>query len=84
LLDQAMRSGTGCDAAHGVDAVITGLAIAARIPIRHEMGEDADTTFSRFDGLGTDVEVDYLMWTLRRVAAGHEQIDRNVDAWQRG
>jgi uncharacterized protein YbaP (TraB family) len=32
LLDQAMRSGAGYDAAHGVDTVITGLAVAARIP----------------------------------------------------
>jgi hypothetical protein len=83
LLDQAMRSGAGYDAAHGVDTVITRLAAAAGVPLRYEFG-DAAATFSWFDGLGPGLEVDYLMWTLERVMAGPEQVDRHVEAWRRG
>ncbi len=60
LLDQAMRSAAGYDSAHGVDVVITGLATAAGVPVRYEMG-DAEAALSWFDGLGPDLEVDYLM-----------------------
>jgi hypothetical protein len=33
---------------------------------------------------GPEVEIDYyLRWTVERVAAGHGQIDRHVEAWRR-
>jgi uncharacterized protein YbaP (TraB family) len=83
LLDQAMRSGAGYDDVHGVDTVITRLAAAAGVPLRHEFG-DAAATFSWFDGLGPGLEVDYLIWTLERVTAGPEQVDRHAEAWRRG
>ena len=83
LLDQAMRSGAGYEAAHGVDVVITRLATAAGVPIRYELG-DAGTTFSWFDSLGPDLEVDYLMWTVERVTTGHGQVDRHLEAWRQG
>jgi uncharacterized protein len=83
LLDQAMRASAGYDDACGVDAVITALATATGLPVRYEM-DDAEATFSWFDGLDPDLEVDYLMLTLDRVAAGPAQVDRHVEAWQRG
>jgi uncharacterized protein len=78
-----MRSDAGYDAAHSVDQVITGLAAAAGLPVRYELG-DAEATLSWFDGLGPELEVDYLMWTVERVAAGHGPVDRQVEAWRRG
>ena len=83
LLDGAMRSAAGYDHAHSVEAVVTGLAAAAGLPVRYELG-DAEATLSWFDGLGPELDVDYLLWTVERVAAGHGPVDRHVEAWQRG
>jgi uncharacterized protein len=83
LLDAAMRAEAGYDPAHSVDQVITGLAAAAGLPVRYELG-DAEATLAWFDGLGPDLEVDYLRWTLEQVAAGPGPVDRHVEAWQRG
>jgi uncharacterized protein YbaP (TraB family) len=83
LLDGAMRAQAGYDPAHSVDEVITGLAAAAGIPVRYEMG-DAEAALAWFDGLGPELEVDYLMWTVERVAAGPGPVARHVEAWRRG
>jgi uncharacterized protein YbaP (TraB family) len=83
LLDGAMRSQAGFDAAHAVDEVVAGLAAAAGLPVRYELG-DAEATLSWFDGLAPDVEVDYLMWTTERVAAGPDPVARHAAAWAQG
>lgn len=83
LLDGAMRAQAGYDLAHSVEEVLTGLAAAAGIPVRYEVG-DAEGVLSWFDGLGPELEVDYLLWTVERVAAGSDQVDRHVEAWRRG
>jgi uncharacterized protein YbaP (TraB family) len=83
VLEVAMRSAAGYDPALGVDSVITALARAAGVPIRTELG-DAEATFAWFDGMDAELEVDYLMWTVERVAAGHGEVDRTAAAWRRG
>jgi uncharacterized protein len=83
VLEQAWRAGAGIDAGLGVDAVIVRLAAEAGIPVRFELG-DAPATLSWFSGMDREVEVDYLMWTIERVAAGHDENDRLVQAWLRG
>jgi uncharacterized protein YbaP (TraB family) len=83
LLDGAMRSEAGYDAAHSVEQVITGLAAAAGLPVLYELG-DAEATLSWFDGLGPELEVEYLLWTMERVVAGRGPVDRHAEAWRRG
>ena len=83
VLEQAMRAAAGIDGALGVDSVITRLAKAAGIPIRSELG-DAAATFAWFSGMGRELEIDYLMWTLERVAEGPGEMDRQVAAWKVG
>jgi uncharacterized protein YbaP (TraB family) len=83
VLEQAMRAAAGIDGALGVDSVITGLATAAGIPTRSELG-DAAATFAWFSGMGRELEIDYLVWTLERVEEGSGEMDRQVAAWKVG
>jgi hypothetical protein len=83
VLEQTMRAAAGIDGALGVDSVITRLAKAAGIPIRSELG-DAAATFAWFSGMGRELEIDYLMWTLERVEEGPGEMDRQVAAWKVG
>ena len=83
VLEQAMRKRAGIDAAHGVDAVICGLARDAGLPICTELGS-AETTFEWFAGMSRALEREYLMWTITRIAEGSDELDRQVAAWMRG
>jgi len=83
VLEEALRSQAGVDGALGVDAVITGLARAAGVPVRSELG-DPEATFSWFAGMDRRLELEYLMWTVDRVASGATEMDRQVAAWMEG
>jgi len=83
LLEGALRARAGLDGGLGVDAVIARLAAAAGVATRSELG-DAAATFAWFAGLGTELEVDYLQWTVDRVALGPGEMDRQVRAWLAG
>ena len=50
LLDGRAVPAAGYDHAHSVEAVVTGLAAAAGLSVRYELG-DAEATLSWFDGL---------------------------------
>ncbi len=65
---------------HGV---LLGLANDARKVIRTEL-PDAAATLSFFANLGEPVEIEYLMWTLDRVAERGAEIPRQVAAWMVG
>ena len=83
VLEEALRSQAGVDGALGVDSVITGLARAAGVPVLSELG-DPEATFAWFAGMGRKLELEYLMWTVDRVAAGAAEMDRQVAAWMEG
>jgi uncharacterized protein len=83
VLEGALRATAGLDGRLGVDSVIAGLAAAAGTPARSELG-DAAATFGWFDGLGPKLEVDYLLWTVERLALGAGEMERQVRAWLAG
>ena len=83
LLEHAQRSHAGVDAAVGVHEVLVRLARDAGKVIRSEL-PDADATLSSFGSLDEAVEIDYLMWTLDRVAKRGAEIGRQVAAWKVG
>jgi len=83
VIEQAWRTRAGMDPDLGVDAVIAGLAADAGIPVRFELGDER-ATFSWFTGMGRQLEVDYLMWTLERVARGDHDNDELVAGWLGG
>lgn len=80
VLEAALRAQARLDPGLGVEAVIAGLASAAGVPVRSELG-DAAATFGWFDGLGPELEVAYLLWTVDRLALGPEEMARQVRAW---
>lgn len=83
VLEQAMRKRAGIDPGHGVEAVISGLARDAGLPICTELGS-AETTFEWFAGMSRVLECEHLMWTIERIADGSDELDRQVAAWMRG
>jgi hypothetical protein len=83
VLEQAMRERAGIDPAQGVDAVISGLARDAGLPVCGELGR-AEATFEWFAGMSRALECEYLMWTIERIAEGSDELDRQVSARMRG
>ena len=63
--------------------MITALARASDVPVLSELG-DAEATFAWFAGMEPRVELEYLVWTLDRVALGPEEMRRQVVAWMDG
>ena len=66
-----------------VHGVLLGLANDAGKVVRTEL-PDAAATLSFFANLGEPVEIEYLMWTLDRVAEHGAEIPRQVAAWMVG
>jgi uncharacterized protein YbaP (TraB family) len=80
LLESAHRERSGVDAAVDVHDVLLSLARDAGKVIRTEL-PNAEATLSFFGNLGEEAEIDYLLWTLDRVAQEGAEIRQQVAAW---
>jgi uncharacterized protein YbaP (TraB family) len=83
LLERAHRLRAGVEATGDVHGVLLALAKDAGKVIRTEL-PDANATLSFFANLGAPVELEYLLWTLDRVAAHGAELNRQVAAWMVG
>ena len=83
LLESVHRSRAGVDATIDVHGVLLDLAKEAGKVIRTEL-PDAGATLSFFANLDEVVEIEYLMWTLDRVAEHGAELTRQVAAWKAG
>ncbi len=83
LLEHAHRFHAGVDTAVGVHEVLVRRARDAGKVVRAEF-PDANSVLASFGNLDEAVEIDYLMWTVDRVAQRGAEIGRQVEAWMRG
>jgi uncharacterized protein len=80
LLESAHRARAGFDATADVHDVLLSLARESGKPIRTEL-PDAEATLAFFANLGDVAEIEYLMWTLDRVAQRGAELREQVAAW---
>jgi uncharacterized protein len=80
LLESAHRDRSGVDATADVHDMLLSLARDSGKVIRTEL-PDADATLFFFANLGDAAEIEYLMWTLDRVAQQRAEIREQVAAW---
>ncbi len=80
VLEHAHRSQLGVAAAADVHGILVGLAKQAGKPIRTEL-PDAEATLAFFGAMTAVVELEYLAWTLDRVADRGAELARQVAAW---
>lgn len=80
LLEIVHRDRSGIDATADVHNVLLSLARDSGKAIRTEL-PDAEATLAFFANLGHAAEIDYLMWTLDRVAGQGTEIREQVAAW---
>ena len=80
LLESAHRARSGVDSTADVHDVLVARARASGKVIRTEL-PDAEATLAFFASLGDDAEIEYLMWTLDRVAQQGPELREQVAAW---
>jgi uncharacterized protein YbaP (TraB family) len=83
LLEHAHRSYIGIDATAGPHEVLVGIATDAGKTIRTEL-PDVDATLAFFSDLDAVAGIEYLMWTVDRVADDGTESRRQVAAWIAG
>ena len=80
LLESAHRARAGVDATADVHDALLSMARDSGKEIRTEL-PDAEATLAFFANLGDAAEIEYLMWTLDRVAQQGAEIRAQVAAW---